>query len=105
MRFRRLSIAVAVLAVVAVGVVPLASASSGPSKSATKYRVAMKISTTRAVANEDTVALTGTVEPCGAGHQGQGAGSLPRGDDVEDGWFCEGQEGQHLQVLLHPDEP
>jgi hypothetical protein len=67
MRFKRLSIAMAVLAVVAVGVVPLASASSSPSKSATTYRVAMKISTTRAVANEDTVALTGTVSPAAPG--------------------------------------
>jgi hypothetical protein len=67
MRFNRLSIATAVLAVVAAGVVPLASASAGPSKSATKYRVAMKISTTRAVANEDTVTLTGTVSPAAPG--------------------------------------
>ena len=67
MSFNRLSIATALLAVVAAGVVPLASASAGPSRSATKYRVTMKISTTRAVANEDTVTLTGTVSPAAPG--------------------------------------
>ena len=67
MSFNRLSIATALLAVVAAGVVPLASASAGPSRSATTYRVTMKISTTRAVANEDTVTLTGTVSPAAPG--------------------------------------
>jgi len=67
MKFNRPSIATAVLAVVAAGVVPLASASAGPDRSATTYRVAMKISTTRAVANEDTVTLTGTVRPAAPG--------------------------------------
>jgi hypothetical protein len=65
--FNRLSVATALIAVVAAGVVPLASASAGPSRSATKYRVSMKISTTRAVANEDTVTLTGTVSPAAPG--------------------------------------
>lgn len=67
MRFNRLSITTAVLAVVAAGLVPLASASAGPGKSATTYRVALKISTTRAVADEDTVTLTGTVSPAAPG--------------------------------------
>ena len=67
MSFNRLSIATALLAVVAVGVVPLASASAGSSRSATRYRVTMKISTTRAVAHEDTVTLTGTVSPAAQG--------------------------------------
>ena len=67
MSFNRLSIATALIAVVAAGVVPLASVSAGPSRSATKYRVSMKISTTRAVANEDTVTLTGTVSPAAPG--------------------------------------
>ena len=67
MSFNRLSIATALLAVVAVGVVPLASSSAGPSRSATRYRVTMKISTTRAVAHEDSVTLTGAVSPAAPG--------------------------------------
>ena len=67
MSFNRLSIATALLAVVAVGVVPLASASAGPSRSATWYRVTMEMSTTRAVAHEDTVTLTGAVSPAAPG--------------------------------------
>ena len=67
MSSHRLSIATALLAVVAAGLVPLASASAGPSRSATTYRVTLKISTTRAVVNEDTVTLTGTVSPAAPG--------------------------------------
>ena len=67
MGFTRLSIATALLAVVSAGMVPLASASAGPSGSATTYRVTMKMSTTRAVADEDSVTLTGTVRPAAPG--------------------------------------
>ena len=67
MGFHRLSVATALLTVVTAGVVPLASASTGPSRSATRYRVSMQISTTRAVAHEDTVTLTGTVSPAAPG--------------------------------------
>ena len=67
MSSHRLSIATALLAVVAAGLVPLATASAGPSRSATTYRVTLKISTTRAVVNEDTVTLTGTVSPAAPG--------------------------------------
>jgi hypothetical protein len=67
MRFNRLIIAAAALTVVAAGAVPLASASAGSSAPTTKYRVAMKISTTKAVANEDAVTLTGHVSPAAPG--------------------------------------
>ena len=67
MGFNYLSVATALLTVVTAGVMPLASASIGPNRSATRYRVTMKISTTRAVAHEDTVTLTGTVSPAAPG--------------------------------------
>ena len=52
---------------VAAGVVPLVSASAVSSQAAAKYQVGMKISTTQAVADEDTVTLTGKVSPAAPG--------------------------------------
>ncbi len=67
MKFNRVTVAAAALAVVAAGVVPLVSASAEPSQAATKYRVGMKISATQAVADEDSVTLTGKVSPAAPG--------------------------------------
>lgn len=67
MKFSRLIIATATGAVVAAGILPLATASAVSSQPTTKYQVGMKISTTKAIALEDQVTLTGKVSPAAPG--------------------------------------
>jgi hypothetical protein len=67
MKFNRVTVAAAALAVVAAGIVPLVSASAVSSQAAAKYQVGMKMSMTQAVAGEDTVTLTGKVSPAAPG--------------------------------------
>lgn len=67
MRFKRLLVATAAGAIVAAGVVPLAAASTVSSQPTAKYQVGLMVSTTQAIANEDTVTLTGKVSPAAPG--------------------------------------
>ena len=67
MKFNRVTVAAAALAVVAAGSVPLVTASAVSTEALAKYRVGMKMSMVQAVAGEDTVTLTGKVSPAAPG--------------------------------------
>ena len=63
MRFARLTVAAAALAVATATLTPAVSGATGPGAPTAQYRVTLKASTKVAVAKEDKVALTGAVYP------------------------------------------
>ncbi len=63
MRFARLTVAAAALAVATATLTPAVSGAAGPAAPTAQYRVTLKASTKVAVAKEDKVTLTGAVYP------------------------------------------